>query len=512
MRPTALLLILTALLSWVFQALHWRIPVFKAYTVLDEGIIPWNQIRQWGTLFRLAALALGAWLLLRSRHAGPPDPLSQKRWTRFKSIRRGYYSLILLAALSGLALLDNLIIGKQALAVHYQGNWSFPFLLADPIPGNKFGLPYDSETDYRELQKLLAATNQGKVFLPLIPYSARLDTPSQSRAITRLPDGTLHDDAKNKPFSGTAYTTYKDKPAQHLHDFKVRNGLLHGTASTFDDAGTLIERTEYTDGKITRQSALAPDFDFASLPARESQEIRQVLYPPVPPTADGRHFLGTDSSGTDIIALLYAGFQLQWAAAAFYTLFVFAIGITVGCAMGYIGGKTDLFGQRFVEIWSALPFLFIVILIRSTVTPGIVVLVLVLAAFTWMNLSYTLRGATYGERSRDYIAAARLLGAGNTRIIFRHILPNILSILITKLPFTVEALIASLTALDFLGFGLPPGEPSWGSLLKDGTDNMNAPWILYSAFAAITVTLILITFVGEAIREAFDPKRFTVYR
>jgi microcin C transport system permease protein len=129
-----------------------------------------------------------------------------------------------------------------------------------------------------------------------------------------------------------------------------------------------------------------------------------------------------------------------------------------------------------------------------------------------MGLSYNLRGATYGERSRDYVSAARLLGAGNTRIIFRHILPNILSILVTKLPFTVEALIASLTALDFLGFGLPPGEPSWGSLLKDGTDNMNAPWILYSAFAAIVVTLILITFVGEAIREAFDPKRFTVYR
>ena len=237
-----------------------------------------------------------------------------------------------------------------------------------------------------------------------------------------------------------------------------------------------------------------------------------MLYPPVAPNFQEHHFLGTDSSGNDIVALLYAGFQLQWAAAGFYTLFVFALGISAGCAMGYLGGKFDLFGQRLVEIWSALPFLFIVILIRSTVTPGIVVLVLVLAAFSWMSLSYNLRGATYGERSRDYVSAARLLGAGNIRIIFRHILPNILSILVTKLPFTVEALIGSLTALDFLGFGLPPGEPSWGSLLKDGTDNMNAPWILYSAFAAIVVTLILITFVGEAIREAFDPKRFTVYR
>lgn len=507
MRPTALILILTALLSWVFQHLGWRVPVFKAYTVLDGGPITFWQ---WGTLLRVAAIALGSWLLLRP--AAPPNPLNQKRWKRFKSIRRGYVSLLILLALSGLALLDNLIVGKQALAVSYQGNWSFPFLRADPIPGKQFGLSYDAETDYRELKRVLAATGQGTVILPLIPYSARLDTPPQSRAISRLPDGTLRDDRKGKPFTGTAYTVFKDQPALHRRDYRVRHGQFHGVASGFDNTGTLVERIEYADGKIIREDPLAPDTLLAALAPQESTDFRQVLYPPVAPNFGERHFLGTDSSGNDIVALLYSGFQLQWAAAGFYTLFVFALGITAGCAMGYLGGTVDLLGQRLVEIWSALPFLLIIVLIRSTVTPGIVVLVLVLAAFSWMGLSYTLRGATYGERSRDYVAAARLLGAGNTRIIFRHILPNILSILVTKLPFTVEGLIAALTALDFLGFGLPPGEPSWGSLLKDGTDNMNAPWILYSAFAAIAITLILITFVGEAIREAFDPKRFTVYR
>jgi microcin C transport system permease protein len=507
MRPAALILILTALLSWVFQHLGWRVPVFKAYTVLDEGPITFWQ---WGTLLRVAALVLGTWLLLRP--AAPPNPLTQKRWTRFKSIRRGYVSLLILLALSGLALLDNLIVGKQALAVSYQGNWSFPFLHADPIPGKQFGLSYDAETDYRELKRVLAATGKGTVILPLIPYSARLDTPPQSRAISRLPDGTLRDDKKGKSFTGTAYTVFKDQPTLHRRDYRVRHGQFHGVASGFDSTGTLVERIEYADGKIIREDKLAPDTLLAALAPQESTDFRQVLYPPVAPNFGERHFLGTDSSGNDIVALLYSGFQLQWAAAGFYTLFVFALGITAGCAMGYLGGTVDLLGQRLVEIWSALPFLLIIVLIRSTVTPGIVVLVLVLAAFSWMGLSYTLRGATYGERSRDYVAAARLLGAGNTRIIFRHILPNILSILVTKLPFTVEGLIAALTALDFLGFGLPPGEPSWGSLLKDGTDNMNAPWILYSAFAAIAITLILITFVGEAIREAFDPKRFTVYR
>ncbi len=507
MRSVGLCLVLTALLSWVFQHLGWKVPIFKAYTVLDDGPPAFFQL---STLLRGGALALGIWLL--ARPASPPNPLAAKRWKRFQSIRRGYLSLLILLALSGLALLDNLLVGKQALAVSYQGQWSFPFLRANPIPGHHFGLGYDAETDYRELQRILAATGQGRVFLPPVPYSARLDTPPQSRAISRLPNGTLHDDRKNQAFSGTAYTVFPDHPSQHRRDYRVRQGIFHGMASGFDPSGTLVERLEVSEGQLTRETKLAPDQDIAPLLPRESPHFRQVLFPPVAPNVAERHFLGTDSSGTDILALLYAGFQLQWAAAACYTLFVFALGISAGCAMGYLGGKIDLFGQRLIEIWSALPFLFIVILIRSTVTPGIVVLVLVLAAFSWMGLSYNLRGATYGERSRDYVSAALLLGASNSRIIFRHILPNILSILITKLPFTVEALIASLTALDFLGFGLPPGEPSWGSLLKDGTDNMNAPWILYSAFAAITLTLILITFVGEAIREAFDPKRFTVYR
>ena len=510
MRATGFILILTAVLSWIFQHLGWRVPVFKAYTVLDGANTPALQLWQWGTFLRLGALALGIWLYKRPLQ--PPNPLTQKRWTRFKSIRRGYLSLLVLFTLTGLALLDNLIVGKQALAVQYQGNWTFPFLGTEPIPGKVFGLGYDAETDYRELKRVFAATGQGTVILPLVPYSARLDTPPQSRTITRLPDGTLRDDRKNQLFTGTAFTVFPDQPAQHRRDYRVRKGVFHGVASGFDASGTLVERIEYADGKIIREEKLGQDIDPAALGTRESSEFRQVLYPPVAPSFAERHFLGTDSSGTDIVAVLYAGFQLQWAAAAFYTLFVFALGITLGCAMGYLGGSFDLLGQRLVEIWSALPFLLIIVLIRSTVTPGIVVLVLVLAAFSWMGLSYNLRGATYAERSRDYVAAARLLGAGNGRIIFRHILPNILSILVTKLPFTVEGLIASLTALDFLGFGLPPGEPSWGSLLKDGTDNMNAPWILYSAFAVIALTLILITFVGEAIREAFDPKRFTVYR
>lgn len=563
MRTAGIVLLFTALLSWFFQAQGWRVPVFKVFDLLNpDDPITWSRgvilgaggllaglaltrfrrlaLAGWITLeitallallslvgwnplaslwnqaapvsfpatapgHALRVIAIGAALWMIFRPAAPVNPLTLKRWRRFKSIRRGYVSFLILIALTGVALLDNAIVGKQALAVRHQGKWTFPFLLANPVPGAAFGLDYDSETDYRELKRAFALTGSDDiVILPLIPYSARLDTPPQSRPISRNADGLLWDNQKNRPFTGTAFTVYKDKPGVHRREYRVRDGVFHGTASGYDDTGGLIERIEFSNGKPT-QGVFEPD-------PRESEEFRQVLYPPVAPVWSERHFLGTDSSGTDIVALLFAGFQLQWGAAFFYALFVFALGIGIGSLTGYLGGWTDLGGQRLIEIWSALPLIFVVILIRSTLIPGIVTLVLVLAALSWMGMTYTIRGAVYAEKARDYVAAARLLGAGDGRVIFLHILPNIVSIVISKLPFTIEALIGLLTALDFLGFGLPPGEPSWGALLRDGTDNMNSWWILYSAFAAIVVLLTLITFVGEAVREAFDPKKFTVYR
>ena len=184
----------------------------------------------------------------------------------------------------------------------------------------------------------------------------------------------------------------------------------------------------------------------------------------------------------------------------------------------YFGGWTDLLGQRLVEIVSVIPFLYVVIIAVSLV-PGsvgvfakIVILLLIMVAFSWTGMTYYMRTATYKEKARDYVAAARVLGAGNWRVITKHILPNTISTLVTFLPFTVAGAIASLTALDFLNFGLPKPTPSWGELLEQGMQRLEAPWILASAFAALAVVLILVTFVGEAVREAFDPKKYTVYR
>ena len=187
--------------------------------------------------------------------------------------------------------------------------------------------------------------------------------------------------------------------------------------------------------------------------------------------------------------------------------------------MGYFGGVFDLALQRVIEIWSNVPFLYMVIIIFSVIPSTVAVptrisiLLLVMVLFSWTGMTYYMRTETYKEKARDYVAAARIIGASNTRIIFRHIMPNVLSTLITFMPFTVVAAISAITALDFLGFGLPVPTPSLGELLKQGTANLRtAPWIVISAFGTLVALLTLVTFIGEAIRESFDPKTFSVYR
>lgn len=238
-----------------------------------------------------------------------------------------------------------------------------------------------------------------------------------------------------------------------------------------------------------------------------------VLYPPVPPSWKDRHFLGTDTGGNDILAQLFGGWQILLQANVIFLIVTYAVGITLGCAMGYFGGKFDLVVQRFIEILSNLPSLYVVIIIASLIErPPMPVLVGVLCLFSWIGMTYYLRTATYKEKARDYVSAARLMGAGTGRVIFRHVLPNTISIVVTLLPFLVISVISSLTALDYLGFGLPVEYPSWGRLLSEGADNLSSPWIVGGAFLGTVVILVLVTFVGEAIREAFDPKKFTTYK
>jgi microcin C transport system permease protein len=193
---------------------------------------------------------------------------------------------------------------------------------------------------------------------------------------------------------------------------------------------------------------------------------------------------------------------------------VFLIGIPIGLMMGFFGGWFDLVMQRLIEVFSNIPFLFVVIIFASMVPDrfkGLPVVLTILALFGWMGISFLMRTAAYRDKERDYIAAARVMGASAPRILFRHLLPNTVSILVTLVPFTVSGLVSSLTSLDYLGFGLPPEHATWGRLLNDGLSNLSAPWLVTSTFTVMVGLLVLITFIGEAVREAFDPKKFTTY-
>lgn len=243
---------------------------------------------------------------------------------------------------------------------------------------------------------------------------------------------------------------------------------------------------------------------------RQREDGKQINHP-APPSFSQKHFLGTDNTARDIFARLFYGFRTAMIFALLFLACIYLIGIAVGCAMGYFGGKFDLIVQRLVEIWSNIPFLYIVIIVASILRPTFGILLGIFVVFSWTNMTYYMRTATYREKERDYTAAARVLGASTPRIIFTHIMPNTISTIVTFMPFTIVGAISSLTALDFLGFGVPPPTPSWGELLKRGLDNLNSPWIVTSAFGGLVIVLILITFIGEAIREAFDPKKFTTY-
>ncbi len=343
------------------------------------------------------------------------NPLTLKKIRRFKSIKRGYYSFLLFVLMLVASLAAELLVNNRAIIVHYQGKNYFP-TYGRMLPGTTFGLPYNYETNYRELARLFKEKNNGNwLIMPPIPFNA------------------------------------------------------------FEN------------------------------------DLREDGYPPFPPSLTSRHFLGTDGVGRDIVARLVYGFRI----AIFFSLILLAvnytIGVSIGSAMGYWGSTFDLIFQRIIEIWSNVPFLYVIIIISSIVVPNFLMLILIMAVFGWMGITWTMRTVTYKERAREYVLAARVLGASTPRIIFRHIIPNTIAIIVTYAPFSVSGGIVALTSLDYLGFGLPPPTPSWGELLKQGWADLDSWWIATSVIGAMVITLMIVTFIGEAVREAFDPKLHTTY-
>lgn len=226
---------------------------------------------------------------------------------------------------------------------------------------------------------------------------------------------------------------------------------------------------------------------------------------PAPPSSD--NWLGTDDQGRDVVARLIYGFRISVLFGLTLTLFSSIIGVAAGAVQGYFGGWLDLALQRFIEIWSGMPTLYLLIIMSSLVQPNFWWLLILLLLFSWMHLVGVVRAEFLRTRNFDYVKAARALGADNLTIMTRHILPNALVAALTYLPFVLNGAVTTLTALDFLGFGLPPGSASLGELLNQGKNNLQAPWLGITAFIVLSLLLSLLIFIGEAVRDAFDPRK-----
>ena len=247
-----------------------------------------------------------------------------------------------------------------------------------------------------------------------------------------------------------------------------------------------------------------------------------ILWPPIPYSYDtiikgeGRsallppsfhHLLGTDDQARDVMARLIYGFRISVLFGLILTILSSIVGIAAGAIQGYFGGWIDLFFQRFLEVWSSMPTLYLLIILASFIQAGFWILLGIMLLFSWMSLVGLVRAEFLRGRNFDYVRAARALGMLDARIMFRHILPNAMTASLTFLPFILAGSVATLTSLDFLGFGLPPGSPSLGELVLQGKNNLNAPWLAFTAFFIIALMLSLLVFIGEAVRDALNPRK-----
>ncbi|KXK57751.1 MAG: ABC transporter permease subunit [Chlorobi bacterium] len=346
-----------------------------------------------------------------------PLSILQRRWRKFKSLRRGYYSFILLSILYVVSFALPLLVNNKAVIVSYEGAWYFPALSGTFYSGEAFGVSgIKSEVNYRELDSLYEQSGNGNwVLMPLYswnPYESDYDN------VLKAPSAT--------------------------------------------------------------------------------------------------HLFGTDNTGRDVFARLCYGFNVSISFALILTILIDVLGVSIGAIMGYYGGKFDLFFQRFIEIWQTIPSLFVIIIISSIIFPNFFTLAGLLVLFGWMGMTYFLRGEVYREKAKDYVSAAIALGATDNNIIFKHILPNSLTPIISGFPFAIIGGISSLVGLDYLGYGLPPPTPSWGQMVSVGLNEFSGSfqnwWLVLTPLSAMFLTLILVTFIGEAIREAFDPKEYSRLR
>lgn len=296
-----------------------------------------------------------------------------------------------------------------------------------------------------------------------------------------------------------------DRPLLVYHDGEIFVPVLASYPETAF-GGEFQTETDYRDPFVAELIEEKGWMLWPPVPYRYDTFIRELPSPaPSPPTTD--NWLGTDDAGRDVVARLIYGFRISVLFGLTLTLASSVIGIAAGAVQGYFGGWIDLGFQRFIEVWSGLPVLYLLIILASVVTPNFWWLLGIMLLFSWMGLVGVVRAEFLRARNFEYVRAARALGVGNATIMFRHLLPNAMVATLTFLPFILNGSITTLTSLDFLGFGLPPGSASLGELLAQGKSNLQAPWLGISTFLVLAVMLSLLIFIGEAVRDAFDPRK-----
>ncbi len=281
--------------------------------------------------------------------------------------------------------------------------------------------------------------------------------------------------------------------------------LFDYTETTF--GGDFETFTDYRDPYIVEQIEAAGGWMLWPPIRYDYQAINYDLPVPAPAPPSADNWLGTDDQGRDVAARLIYGFRLSVLFGIVLTVISSIIGVAAGAVQGYFGGWLDLLFQRFLEVWNNLPELFILIIVASVVVPSFWTLLGVLVLFSWTQLVGVVRAEFLRARNFDYVRAAKALGMSDAKVMFKHVLPNAMVATLTFTPFILSASIVALTALDFLGLGLPPGSASLGDLLRQGKDNLHAPWLAITGFVAVAVMLSLLIFIGEAVRDAFDPRK-----
>lgn len=282
--------------------------------------------------------------------------------------------------------------------------------------------------------------------------------------------------------------------------------VLFGYSEDTFGAGFLPTEADYTDPEVAEAIDAHGWMIWPPVPFSYDTILKNLTAPaPSPPS--WRNPLGTDDQARDVLARVIYGFRLSVLFGLVLTAVSSAVGVAAGAVQGYYGGLVDLLFQRFIEIWSGMPQLYLLIILASIITPGFWVLLAFLLLFSWMNLTGVVRAEFLRGRNLEYVRAAKALGVSDTLVMWRHILPNAMVATLTYVPFILSGSVTILASLDFLGFGLPPGSPSLGELVAQGKNNLQAPWLGITAFAVLGGTLILLIFIGEAVRDAFDPRR-----